>query len=602
MSFNIIPANLAVKAMRDSGYKNAAYAIAELVDNSVQAGADLVEIMVREDEEFVRQRTRSRVKQIAVLDNGSGMVSDALRRALQFGNGERLSDRSGIGRFGMGLPNASLSQAKRVEVWTWQDGLNSALYAYLDVDEISSGKQFDVPEPVQREIPATWMRQTSAKPIAQSGTLVVWSHLDRCDWRTAQAIFKNSEFTIGRIYRRFIADGRAKIRMVAFLGNERTPKFDEYVRPNDPMYLMPDTSCPDPWSQEPMFEQSGSVRTWQQRVFLDGRYVEGEVRMRVSVARASARSGDNAGATKHGKHAGENIGVSIVRADRELELQREWSIGYDPRERWWGCEVEFDPCLDEVFGVTNNKQHARTLAEFALAEAGDIARREGFESAGELEEEWTEDGDPRLILWKLKTAIENDLAMLRKSIKAHGERQKRRASRHDVESAESRGTRAIDERKKEGQRGISDEGERFSVESRTEAIRSDLESRGLTPEEAAMRAQAVVMENRKFEFVPANIDTAEFFTVRPRGGVIIIELNTNHPAYESLVAVLEGVGGAGDTIEEVRGRLQKAYEGLKLLFEAWARYEDELTASQRERAKETRYDWGRVAKQFFSVP
>ena len=35
----IIPAHLAVKAMRDNGYKNAAYAIAELMDNSIQAGA-----------------------------------------------------------------------------------------------------------------------------------------------------------------------------------------------------------------------------------------------------------------------------------------------------------------------------------------------------------------------------------------------------------------------------------------------------------------------------------------------------------------------------------------------------------------------------------
>lgn len=42
---DIVPAHLVVKAMRDSGYKNAAYAIAELMDNSIQAGATKVELL-----------------------------------------------------------------------------------------------------------------------------------------------------------------------------------------------------------------------------------------------------------------------------------------------------------------------------------------------------------------------------------------------------------------------------------------------------------------------------------------------------------------------------------------------------------------------------
>jgi len=107
--FNIVPASLAVKAMRDSGYKNAAYAIAELVDNAVQATATVVEILCQEEEELVQQRTRIRLKKIAVIDNGKGMNAVELRRALQFGNGGRLNDRSGMGRFGMGLPNSSIS-------------------------------------------------------------------------------------------------------------------------------------------------------------------------------------------------------------------------------------------------------------------------------------------------------------------------------------------------------------------------------------------------------------------------------------------------------------------------------------------------------------
>ena len=55
---------------------------------------------------------------------------------------------------------------------------------------------------------------------------------------------------------------------------------------------------------------------------------------------------------------------------RELILDAGWCIGYDPRERWWGAEIEFPPSLDEVFGVPNNKQaatHFLRVGEHGLA-------------------------------------------------------------------------------------------------------------------------------------------------------------------------------------------------------------------------------------------
>ena len=61
------------------------------------------------------------------------MTPDILTMALEFGNGMRLADRSGIGRFGMGLPNASISQCRRVDIWTWQAGPDNAVHSYLDV-------------------------------------------------------------------------------------------------------------------------------------------------------------------------------------------------------------------------------------------------------------------------------------------------------------------------------------------------------------------------------------------------------------------------------------------------------------------------------------
>lgn len=87
--------------------------------------------------------------------------------------------------------------------------------------------------------------------------------------------------------------------------------------------------------------------------------------MRFSLAKEEARATNNAGGLPHGRHAARNVGVSIVRADRELDLDQNYVIQYDPRERWWGIEVDFPPALDDLFGVTNNKQSARTFADLA---------------------------------------------------------------------------------------------------------------------------------------------------------------------------------------------------------------------------------------------
>ncbi|MEH7114929.1 ATP-binding protein [Neobacillus niacini] len=132
-----VPAHLAIEAMRDNGYKNTAYAVCELIDNSIQANAKHVQLLCGEAERQLSTRKTSRLEQIAVLDDGDGMSPEILGMALQFGNGTRLKrdQRTGIGRFGMGLPASSISQCKRVEVWSWQDGIENAFHVYLDVDE-----------------------------------------------------------------------------------------------------------------------------------------------------------------------------------------------------------------------------------------------------------------------------------------------------------------------------------------------------------------------------------------------------------------------------------------------------------------------------------
>jgi hypothetical protein len=592
VTHDIIPAHLAVKAMRDSGYKNAAYAIAELIDNSIQAGATDVQLLCAEEERVVNVRRRSQIQQVAVLDNGSGMDEGTLRRALQFGNGTHLNDRSGIGRFGMGLPNSSLSQAARVEVWTWQKQGQTPIYSFLDLKQINSGELREVPAPIGKPVPEVWKLASGGLP--GSGTIVVWSDIDRCQWGTARAIIRNSELIIGRIYRRFIDQGRASIRLVAFDSRSPSaPEIDEQAKANDPMYMMSHTSCPPPWADTPMFEPWGDPREFP--VKHGGK--QHLVKVSFSIAKKAAREGFNPGSRDYGQHAAHNVGVSIMRADRELEMQLAWTTRHEARERWWGAEVEFPPDLDEVFGVTNDKQSARALADLALTDSDELAEREGFETIHELQQDWDQAGDPRAVLLMVKQIIDSNLNVIRDQLREQTARSERK-NRHS-DSAETKATQATRIRQSEGHRGESDAAETEPPQVRQAALEQGLIELGLDEEDAAARAVQIVNDGRKYEFVHASLDGDMFFSVRPKGGALLININTIHPAYQHLVALLERDPDEGDAAA-VRQRMRQSYEGLKLLLEAWARYEDELPSAQKDRAREARADWGRVARQFLT--
>src|SRR5438045_2421751 len=111
----ILPDNF-IQATRDSGYKSLGSALAELVDNAFEAEATHVAI----DLEKCSDGAGSDVR-VCVADDGIGMHRHMLRRALQFGWSSRFNQRDSHGRYGMGLPNASLSHARRVEILSSQD-------------------------------------------------------------------------------------------------------------------------------------------------------------------------------------------------------------------------------------------------------------------------------------------------------------------------------------------------------------------------------------------------------------------------------------------------------------------------------------------------
>ena len=566
LRFDFVPTALAVTAMRDNGYKNAAYAIAELFDNSLQAKASSVELLCVETEEQLPQRRVKRIHEVAVLDNGVGMDAQELRRALQFGNGNYLNNRSGIGRFGMGLPSASISQCSRLEVWTWQRGPDAPLFTYLDLREIVRGEIQEVPQPKPKPIPSFWRK--AGNTFHTTGTLVVWSDLDRCTWRTARSIIKNSEIVVGRMYRKFVDSGEAVIRIASFLDGLPQHECEKYPLATDPIYLMRNTTTPDPFKNRPMFDKYGEEWEVKPKIEFNGKRHDVAIRFTVASeeARKPSKSGEPAGRLPHGEHAKKNVGISIVRANRELELDQSWVNPSEPRERWWGVEVEFPPALDEVFGVANNKQTARYFSQ-----TPDIEDMLGDnQSIIELREQLVEEQDPRGPLIEVSEIIKRNLGPIRRMIEAQQKREhKTSRRRHAPNSPEMQGTLQTRKRQAQGFSGGSDVGEAAPTADRSKEIENELIDQGVFSSQAKELAAHTVSDGIKFVFSQSDVETAAFFSVRPRGGALIITLNTSHPAFKHLIELLDTPDTENLPAEELVARLNNAWKGLKLLLEAW---------------------------------
>ena len=593
----IIPVHLAVAAMRDSGYKNTAYALAELIDNSIQAEASMIEVLCVEKREQVATRKRSRLWKIAVLDNGSGMEAKTLRMALQFGNGTRLNDRTGIGRFGMGLPNASISQAGRIDVWSWQNGPANAIWSYIDVEEIKTGDMTDVPKPSHAPVPELW--RGLSNHVERHGTLVVWSNLDieRLTWKQAKrALHRTAELT-GRIYRRFIADGNLIIRLYAQEDGDVEPLIDEVVEANDPMYLSPLKALPPPFDTRPMFEL---LYEEPQSIEYKGRSHTVSVRYSIASEDTIVEAGTaDRGNTRYGKHAANNIGISVLRAGREIMFDSGWVIGYDPRERWWSAEVEFPPELDEIFGVTNNKQAATHFAELAKTDWQELA--EEGEDFRHVVNRLRSEGDPRGSLLTLSDSIHRTLQQLRETIKGQGKG--RRSSRRERHDAADELTNTVNQEwKKRAREKPLDEDRQFPTERDLDEIRIDLtQNKKYSLNDAENLVSLIRDADLKVVFLEEDFpDSFQLFNVEMKGYVTEITFNRRHPAFDDVFGTLstdEENMNAFST-EDVVARLRRAVNAAKIIFAAWARYEREAGIDRAKALQRVRFEWGQIAATF----
>lgn len=155
-------ASILIESMRDIGY-SLETAIADVIDNSITAGATKIDIRADSNEK----------PRIAVIDDGCGMSWEQLVAAMRPGSRSPLEERTpaDLGRFGLGLKTASFSQCRRLTVVTRRAGQTHA--AVWDLEHVAKADDWlvQIPDDVSA-IPWT-------DCLSETGTLVLWEDLDR---------------------------------------------------------------------------------------------------------------------------------------------------------------------------------------------------------------------------------------------------------------------------------------------------------------------------------------------------------------------------------------------------------------------------------------
>jgi hypothetical protein len=350
-ALGLVFADAFLRGMRDVGYKSPAWALAEMIDNSFQAAANTVAVRLGFD---ATNKSRAKPDMLAVCDNGNGMIPEMIGYAVRWGGTDREDDRTGFGRYGYGLPSSAVSMAKRYTVYSkTHESEWHAVTVDLDAlaaaaSEVEETERLLSPRPAG--LPA-WLADCEDKldlTKMECGTVIVLEEIDRVrkqpGWVTAKTLKSKLLENFGVIYRHW-----AQPRRIFVDGVE--------VEPVDPLFLM----------EHARFYDETSVRAVQ----VSTRTLEVETD-RGTCGRVSVRASllpphfQLVNPAEYGRKGAKNNnrfeimkkynGLLICREKRQIDcIQPPWKKfqNYDMNVK---VEVDFDPGLDEYFGITTTKQ------------------------------------------------------------------------------------------------------------------------------------------------------------------------------------------------------------------------------------------------------
>jgi len=482
-----------LRGIRDLGYQNTAKAIDEKIDNSMQSGATNIHVV------FGYEGKGTKPASYAVIDDGSGMIPAMLGYAAKWGGTDRENDRSGLGRYGYGLPSSCVSQGKRFQVFSRiSGGEMNAVCVDLEDLKVGEGGRVPAPAPTPTDLP-NWLQSYVDEHFngLDHGTIVLVDKLDRLTWSTKENLRKHLLEHFGLVYRTFLEDRNLVVEGVK-------------VEPVDPLFLTAgsrnftldeDRAIPYESGQIPMKAPDGSTVIVKLRAsYLPPRF-------------GFVDKNTTKNTTKNARMPvmGDHEGLIIMRMGRQMDVVTRHPWGDDDRlstwraeDRYWQIELDFPADLDEKFSVTTSKQSVRL----------DDSIWDALQTHG-----------VRKLISEIKARYAVDAGKIRKG--QDTDKDQKRPSEQAMESAtEFKGSKPSAEQLAANERGQS------QVNAEAEKIATQT---GLPFAEVKANLEKEIAR-RPFVIAEESAIGAPFY--RPEGALsqIKVWLNQNHPFYTDLYA------------------------------------------------------------------
>ena len=221
--------------MRDLGY-SLETAVADLLDNSISAEATGIRI-------FCDLTRQSPV--FAVIDNGRGMSAGELVEAMRYGSSDSVQQRlpGDLGRFGLGLKTASLSQCRRLTVVSAQnDVLHSAEW---NLNLINEKDDWLISVPGEDEIG----KLPFVEMLGKNGTLILWRDLDRLledvTGPKQHEVMNEKLDALGKhlslVFHRYLSgEIRGRKKLAVLVNGHNLEAFDPFCRSNSATQILPE--------------------------------------------------------------------------------------------------------------------------------------------------------------------------------------------------------------------------------------------------------------------------------------------------------------------------------------------------------------------------
>lgn len=224
---NLTPsAKRLISSMRDLGYEFSD-AVAEIVDNSIQAGANVIQVNLHFD---------GYDSYLTVLDNGVGMTPSEIREAMRFGS-MRDYDQDDLGKFGLGLKTSSLSQCDSLTVSSRNSEKKVQIHSYSwDMDHINKVDRWEI-LPIEVD---ELLNPVVEHLYSTTGTAVTWEKLNRLlnfqdpAGGRAENDFKrltqDLKISLGATFHRYLTGEQKSKKVMIFVNGELVESWDPFCR------------------------------------------------------------------------------------------------------------------------------------------------------------------------------------------------------------------------------------------------------------------------------------------------------------------------------------------------------------------------------------